>query len=161
MKVMIIGAVLAVVMVAIAVVIEPVFATIVIAACWAIGLGNPADFFFMALVGLFGIGILDGCLEHLTDHCRWLPVELPTELIMMIQPSAEIGDHLGLKDVRNPVPYFREASDVAPKELSYPKVDPGQVMLRCWSLIGHLVIFNKHSLRLSQESMISSWRLVS
>ena len=65
---------------------------------------------------------------------------------MMIEPTNEIGDHFGLKDVRNPVSYFQEAPNVALKELSYPLVDPSQVMLCCWPFVGRLVVLNQHSL---------------
>jgi hypothetical protein len=100
----------------------------------------------VALFGLLSIGVLVGRLEHLADRDPRLPVELPTELMVMIEPADETGDYFSFKDVRNLVPYFREAPDVAPKELSCPFVDPGEVMLCCRPLAGPLLVFNEHSL---------------
>jgi hypothetical protein len=33
-------------------------------------------------------------------------LELPSELVMMIEPTDETGDHFDLEDVRNLVPHF-------------------------------------------------------
>ena len=60
----------------------------------------------MVLFGFFSIDILVGRLEHLADRCRRLTIELPPELIVMIEPLDKAGDYLGLEDVRNLVPYF-------------------------------------------------------
>ena len=48
MVVAIIRMVLMVVVMAVTVIVVPVIMAVVIAACWAIGPGNPSDFFFMA-----------------------------------------------------------------------------------------------------------------
>jgi hypothetical protein len=74
---------------------------------------------------LFLSSVLVVRLEHLADQERWLPVELPAELAMLIEPADETSDYFGFKDVRNPVPYFQEVPNVALKELSCPLVDPG------------------------------------
>jgi len=87
----VVGTVLAVVVMAVTVII----ALVVVVAHRAIDPGSPADFFFMALFGLFSIDILVGRLEHLIDRDRWFPVKLPAELIMMIEPANEIGHHFG------------------------------------------------------------------
>jgi hypothetical protein len=60
----------------------------------------------MVVVGLLNISVLISHLEHLIDHHRWLPVEFPKELIMVIEPADERRDNLVFEDVRDVVPDF-------------------------------------------------------
>lgn len=144
----IVRATFSIIIMVVTVVVASVFTTIIIATLWVISPGDPGDFFSMALVGLFNIGILVGRLGHLVDRCQWLPIELPATLIVMIQPMEKGGDDLDLKDVWNLDPHFQETLDVALEQLAYPLVDPGQVMLCSWSFIGCLVVFNEHFLEI-------------
>ena len=106
MAVAVVGSAFVIIATAVTVVRASVIMAVIVAACWVIGPRSPTDFFFMSLFGLFSIGVLVGHLEHLTDRCQWLPVELPMELIMMIEPLDKIGDYFGFNDVRNMIPYF-------------------------------------------------------
>ena len=74
--------------------------------CRAIGPGSLSDFFLVALFDFFSINVLVGRLEHLADRCRQLPVELPSMLVMMIEPLDRAGYYLSLEDVMNLVSYF-------------------------------------------------------
>ena len=87
--------VLAVIMMAVAVIIALVITVVILTACWVIDPRNPTDFFPMALVGLLSISVLVGNQEHLTDRDWWFPIKLHTELIVMIEPVDEIGNHFG------------------------------------------------------------------
>jgi hypothetical protein len=84
--------VLTVAAMAIVVMIAPLVTAVVIAARWAISLGNPVNF-FLALFGLLSIGVLVGHLEHLTYGDWQLPIELPAELIVMIEPTDGTDDY--------------------------------------------------------------------
>lgn len=132
----------------VAAVVAPFITAFIIVTCWAIGSRGLGDVFSMVLIGLLSIGILIGHLEHLTDHCRWLPIEFPSKLIMVIQPTDKGSDDLGFKDVWNAIPYFREVSDVAPEEFASFLVYPCQVMLCLWPFTCSLVIFNGHPLKI-------------
>jgi len=91
---------------AVTVIRASILTAVVIVACRAIGPGSLADFFLVVLFGFFSISVLVSRLEHLAGRCQWLPIELPLELIVMIEPLDKAGDYLGLEDVRNLVPYF-------------------------------------------------------
>lgn len=125
MMVVIIRVAFMVVVMVVMVIIAPIFMAVIVVTLWAISLWDSGDLFFVVLINLFSIGILIGHLEHLVDHCWRLPIELPVELIMEIEPMDKGGNDLSLKDVWDPIPHFRETWNVAPKELSYPLVDPG------------------------------------
>lgn len=129
----------------IAIISVPFVTSFVIAACWAIRPGNPVDIFMMAQVGLLGIGVLVGDGKHLTNQRRWLPIELPVELVMMVDTVDEGGDDLGLQNVRNTIPNLGETPDVTPKELTRLLIYSGQVMLHRWPLACSLVVFDEHS----------------
>ena len=131
MAVAVVGSACTIIVTTIMVMRASILMMVFVVECRVIGPRSPADFFLVALFGLFSIGVLVGHLEHLADQCRWPPIELPSKLVVMIEPVDETGDYFGFKDVRNLVSYFREAPDVASKELSYPLVDPSQVMLCC------------------------------
>jgi hypothetical protein len=60
----------------------------------------------MPLIGLFSIGILIGCYQHLADCLWWLSIKLFTELVVVVESSAERRDDLRFTDVGNLVPYF-------------------------------------------------------
>ena len=106
MAVAVVGSVCTIIMTAIMVMRASILMMVFVVVCRVIGPRSPADFFLMALFGLFSIGVLVGHLEHLADQCWWPPIELPSELIVMIEPLDKAGDYLGLEDVSNLVPYF-------------------------------------------------------
>lgn len=74
-----------IVLVSVVVIIASFFMAVIIVMQWAIRASSSSDVVPMPLVSLFGIGVLVGCLKHLTDRSRWLLVELGAELGMMVQ----------------------------------------------------------------------------
>jgi hypothetical protein len=148
----IIGVVVAVVVVAVAFIIAPFFAVIIIVTGRMIGSRNSGNVFFMALIGFLSISVMVGRLEHLANHCRWRPVELSAELVVVIEPVDEGGDNLRFEDVGDAVPHFAETADVASKEFTSLLVNPSQVMLGAWSLASSHVVLNKHPLEIIPRS---------
>lgn len=65
-----------IVIVVVAVIIVSFFMTIIIETWWAVGASNLGDILLMPLVGFFGVCILIGRVQHLTDCPWWLPIEL-------------------------------------------------------------------------------------
>ena len=77
--------------------------------------------------GLFGIGILIGGCNHLTNPLRRLAIELGAE-VMVMESSDEGGDDLCFCDVGNRVPHLGKASNIATEELGRLLVDAVQIM---------------------------------
>ena len=65
-----------------------------------------------AYFGLFGISILIGSRNHLTNPLRRLVIELGAEVVVM-ESSNEGGDDLCFRDVGNRIPHLGKSSDVA------------------------------------------------
>lgn len=80
----IIEMVFTVVVAMVAVIVAPFITVVIITTRWAIGLRHLGDVFPMAVVGVLRISVLVSYPEHLTNRGRWLPIELPLELVMVI-----------------------------------------------------------------------------
>ena len=107
-----------------AVVVAPVVRAVVIAVRRAI----CARIFIETYFSFLRVSVLVGHHDHLADACRWLAVELGTELVVMKSPEKG-GDDLSFRDVGDRIPHLEKASDVAAEELERLLGDAVEIML--------------------------------
>lgn len=81
---------------AVTVVIAPFFAVVIVTTWLEIRPRSLGDVILMVLVGLFSIGVRIGCLQQLANHTRRLPVELRTQLGVMIKTPNKHRDDLAV-----------------------------------------------------------------
>ena len=88
----------------------------------------------------FGVGVLVGGHNHITNPCGWLVVELGAKVTVM-ESSDKGGDDLSFRDVGNRIPHLKKASNVAAEELGWLLVDVVQFMLGARpSTCSHVVV---------------------
>ena len=119
-----------------AVVVASIIGAVVVAVRWAI----CARIFVDTHLSFLRMSVLVGSRDHLADACRWLAVELGTELAVMTS-SDKSGDDLSFRDVGNRIPHLRKASDVAAEELGRLLGDAVEIMLGARSCTrSHIVV---------------------
>ena len=97
--------------------------------------------------GFFGIDVLVGSRNHLTNPRWWLVVELGAEATVM-ESSDEGSDDLSFRDVGNRIPHLGKMSDVATEELGRFQVDAIQIMHGAWPSAHSLVVVGEDLLDL-------------
>ena len=104
--------------------VASVVGSLVAAASWAMSACILVEAYF----GLFGIGVLIGGRNHLTDPLWRLTIKLGAEVAVM-ESSDKGGDDLSFCDVRNRIPHLRKTFDVAMEELRWLLIDVVQIMI--------------------------------
>ena len=139
-----------------AVVVASVVGVVIVAVRWAI----CARIFVETHLSFLRVSVLVSGRDHLADACRWLVLELGTELAMM-KSSDKGGDDLSFHDVGNRIPHLKKASDVATEELGWLLIDAVRIMLGARPSTRSHIIVSEDLLQLLPRSDGIQARLVS